>query len=164
MFKQAHNIKTASAFAWEAKTISDWCTFTAAILKTHLKGSTSYGQTVNTLPWPESVSMETTVSLLSHERLNVERTWDDSYKLFPNLVIFYFNTAMNIGLQWQDRKFILLCSDIYYNVRYGMVWRLFTCYQSVVAYTARGNIFSWDSSTKKTFDSMNIFNMCRSIT
>lgn len=43
--------------------------------------------------------METAVSFPSWGSVNRERTWDDSYKLFPNLVISHFHAGMDIGLQ-----------------------------------------------------------------
>lgn len=69
-------------------------------------GSTSYGQAENTHHWPATVSMETTVSSPSWESVNSEWTWDDSYKLFPNLVISHFHAGMDIGLQvcWEWRE------------------------------------------------------------
>lgn len=42
----------------------------------------------------------------SWESVNSEWTWDDSYKLFPNLVISHFHAVMDIGLQvwWECRE------------------------------------------------------------
>lgn len=42
----------------------------------------------------------------SWESINSEWTWDDSYKLFPNLVISHFHAVMDIGLQawWECRE------------------------------------------------------------
>lgn len=74
-------------------------------------GSTSYGQAENTHHWPATVSMETTVSFPPWESVNSEWTWDDSYKLFPNLVIFHFHAGMDIGLQvcreWREEVFMV---------------------------------------------------------
>lgn len=63
------------------------------------KGSVSYVQAANTHHWSATVSMETTASVPSWEGANSEWTWDDSHKLFPNLVIFHFHATMDIGLQ-----------------------------------------------------------------
>lgn len=74
-------------------------------------GSTSHGQAENTYHWPATVSMETTVSFPSWESINSDWTWDDSYKLFSNLVIFHFHAGMDIGLQvcreWREEVFML---------------------------------------------------------
>lgn len=74
-------------------------------------GSSSYGQAENTYHWPAAVSMETTVSFPSWESINSDWTWDDSYKLFSNLVIFHFHAGMDIGLQvcreWSEEVFML---------------------------------------------------------
>lgn len=88
-------------------------------------GSTSYSRAENTHHWPATVSMETTASFPSWESVNSKWTWDDSYKLFPNLVIFHFHAAMDIGLQvcWEWRGEVFMVwhfTGVHGMVQYGL--------------------------------------------
>lgn len=59
--------------------------------------------------------------LPSRGSLNCEWKWDDSYKLFPNLVISYFHAEMDIGLQVSDEGRV--------EMRHGsfLIWRCREC-------------------------------------
>lgn len=81
--------------------------------------------------WPATVSMETTDLFYSWESVNSERTWDYSYKVFPNLVIFHFHAGMDIGLQecWEWREHVF--KVWHFTGVPGAVWTIICCWCAV---------------------------------